>query len=563
MLRHIDCNQSDISEYSSTDEEDEALADGSSDEESPSTEPEDEVPAQTPTTGLKATYAKKRYTWKKTSFEKSKRCFENDFPLPPCEPLTAKQLFDLFVSRTMLSHVVEETNKYYVQKNGTTLGLTIEELTSVLGMFFRMGLVDMHRVRAYWEQGSRYELVAQVMSRNRFEKITSHLHFVDNDSATEQTMQDKCWKVRPWLSELRENMLKIPQENKTCIDEILIPFRGRSPIRQYLPNKPKCKWGLKVWARAGESGLCYDFDVYPASSKGFYGDQSGYELGLGSGVVIQLCSSLPGHDHNLVVADNFFSSPHLVTELTRRKISYIGTVRENRLQSCKLMSEKEMKKEGRGTLDCCVASCGEQDMVVVKWFDNRPVTLISNCVGVEPTTTVKRWDKRQKTHIPVECPAVVPEYNMSMGGVDLLDKMCYSYRFPMRAKRWYMYIFWHTVKIAAVNGWFLHKRHAQQQGNGTMPLRSFLSELATGLVLYRKRPPGRPSQENLPLVRKVLTEIPRDVRKDGAEHWPLWNERRNRCKVCPGGYTFISCSKCQTYLCLNKDRNCFTDFRRA
>lgn len=85
----------------------------------------------------------------------------------------------------MPTRVVEETNKYYLQKNGTPLGMTIEEITSVLGMFFRMGLVDMHNVRAYWEQGSRYELVAQVMSWNRFEKI-SHLHLVDNDAATEK-----------------------------------------------------------------------------------------------------------------------------------------------------------------------------------------------------------------------------------------------------------------------------------------------------------------------------------------------------------------------------------------
>ncbi|KAL3251557.1 hypothetical protein MRX96_055080 [Rhipicephalus microplus] len=199
-------------------------------------------------------------------------------------------------------------------------------------------------------------------------------------------------------------------------------------------------------------------------------------------------------------------------------------------------------------------------MVAVKWFDNRPVTLISNCVGVDPITTVKRWDKKQNTHIPVDCPAIVQMYNMSMGGVDLLDKMCYSYRFPMRAKRWYMYIFWQTVKMAAVNAWFLHKRHAQQQGNRTVPLRSFLSELATTLVFYRKRAHGQPSNENLLVVKKVLTAVPRDVRKDGTQHWPLWNERGTRCKACKGGYTFVSCSKCQVYLCLNKDRNCFTHF---
>lgn len=93
------------------------------------------------------------------------------------------------------------------------------------------------------------------MTQGRFEKITSHLHIIDNDAATTQTIQDKCWTVRPWLSELRENMLKIPQKTKCSSDEILICFLGRLPIQQYLRNKPKRKWGLKLWARAGVGAL--------------------------------------------------------------------------------------------------------------------------------------------------------------------------------------------------------------------------------------------------------------------------------------------------------------------
>lgn len=49
----------------------------------------------------------------------------------------------------MLTHIVEETNEYYVQKNGTPLDLTLEELAFVLLMFFRTNLADMHRVRVY------------------------------------------------------------------------------------------------------------------------------------------------------------------------------------------------------------------------------------------------------------------------------------------------------------------------------------------------------------------------------------------------------------------------------
>lgn len=556
VIECVDTNESDFScDESSGDEASIDVEDSTSEEDEDVNELDgDQSTERTDVrqSDLKSRYANKRYTWRKAAFDHQPTVYQDEFPLPPAEPPTAKQYFDMFISRSMLKEVVEETNKYYLQKNGTSLNLTVEELASVLGMFFRMGLVDMHRVRAYWETGSRYELVAQVMSRNRFEKITSHLHFTDNDAATDQMKEDKCWKVRPWLSSLRDNMVRVPQE-KSSVDEILIPFRGRSHIRQYLPNKPKSKWGLKLWARAGESGLCYDFDVYQGCSRGMYGYQEGYQLGLGAGVVLQLCTSLPDRKDNLIVADNYFTGPHLVSELTSRGIAYVGTVRENRLKSCKLMDEKSMKKKGRGACDFSVASCENKSMVAVKWYDNRPVTLLSNCSGVEPTVTVKRWDKKTKYHILVECPAVILDYNKSMGGVDLLDKMCYSYRFAIRSKRWYLYIFWHTVKMAAVNAWLMQRRIDQQQGQKSAPLREFLAELATSLVLYLKRSAGRPSEENLPPAKKqACMAIPRDVRTDGTQHWPIWNERRNRCKACTGGYTFISCSKCQVSLCINK-----------
>ena len=32
-------------------------------------------------------------------------------------------------------------------------------------------------------------------------------------------------------------------------------------MKQYLPKKPH-KWGFKVWARAGISGIIYDFEIY-------------------------------------------------------------------------------------------------------------------------------------------------------------------------------------------------------------------------------------------------------------------------------------------------------------
>lgn len=63
LLCHIDCNQSIISDQSSNDELEEDTVDRNSVEESSRTDSQDEVVA--PTLGLKVTYAKKCYTWKK------------------------------------------------------------------------------------------------------------------------------------------------------------------------------------------------------------------------------------------------------------------------------------------------------------------------------------------------------------------------------------------------------------------------------------------------------------------------------------------------------------------
>ncbi|KAM7284654.1 matrix metalloproteinase-21-like [Ixodes scapularis] len=90
--------------------------------------------------------------------------------------------------------------------------------------------------------------------------------------------------------------------------------------------------------------------------------------------------------------------------------------------------------------------------------------------------------------------------------------------------------------MAAVSAWFMHKRIAQQRGQGSMLLREFLAELAISLALYLKRPAGRPSEEKLPPAKKqTCMAIPRDVRTDGIEHWPIGKDRRNRCKACGRG----------------------------
>ena len=50
-----------------------------------------------------------------------------------------------------------------------------------------------------------------------------------------------------------------------------------------------------------------------------------------------------------------------------------------------------------------------------------------------------------------------------------------------------------------------------------------------------------------------------DIRYDGIYHWPEFGDKRSRCRMC-SMLSFVYCSKCQIYLCLQKERNCFKQF---
>lgn len=100
----------------------------------------------------------------------------------------------------------------------------------------------------------------------------------------------------------------------------------------------------------------------------------------------------------------------------------------------KLPSDKIMKQEGRGTSASFVR--GDGKLNVVKWFDNKPVLMLSAVHAKEPEDTCQRWSKKDKRYITVRRPNIVQEHNAKMGGVDLSDRMMSYYRMSVRTRKW-------------------------------------------------------------------------------------------------------------------------------
>ena len=413
------------------------------------------------------------------------------------------------------------------------------------------------------ENETRYSPVADTISRNRFQKLLTVLHFVDNFSVADDVKSsDRLWKLRPWLESFRQNCLKVIPAETNSIDEMMVPYKGRtSRIKQYMRGKPHA-WGFKIWARTGVSGMLYDFDVYQGNVA-----KTKSEFGLSTDVVMKLTSTLPTGNNYKVFADNFFTSITLIAHLLERGIHYTGTVRNGRLPNCQLKDEKALSKQGRGSYDSLVSE--DPKVVAVRWFDNRPVTLASTFVGPLPIQKVRRWDKVSKSFTDIDRPFIVDQYSRSMGGVDQLDAFVAHYRFQLRSKRWYMYLFWHTVTVALINAWLLYRRDCQLLGipdKEIIKRRHFQAAVGSDLILVnaeRGRKRGRPSTEEKMAAksvgaRKKARKGPsQEVKLDAVCHWPVKTEKRGRCAHCTTGYSDTACEKCTVRLCFNGQRNCF------
>lgn len=151
--------------------------------------------------------------------------------------------------------------------------------------------------------------------------------------------------------------------------------------------------GIQVtWGRAGQSGSLYDFDVCQGGQNT---DKEKSDVGATGDAVLKMTSTLPAGKNHKVFADNFFT-------------------------------------KGRGSLDFRV---NQEDNIIVRWFDNKAVNLLSSFVGIEPLGNAKHWARKAKTYIMVPRPAIVDTYNRFMGGVDLPDMLSSLYKFSFRSRR--------------------------------------------------------------------------------------------------------------------------------
>lgn len=223
-----------------------------------------------------------------------------------------------------------------------------------------------------------------------------------------------------------------------------------------------------------------------------------------------------------------------------------------------------MKKKGRGAF--CQVVCNKNKISIVKWFDNKQVTLVSSYDDAYPVENIKRFSKEAKSRVDIKCPKIVKDYNRHMGGVDLADMLIALYRTGIRSHRWYMNIFSQLLDICINNAWLLRRRHNKMTNTTRKQdhLKDFRYEIYSGL-LKRGRNVSVKNFDAIPdkaKMKKPASERPcDDVRYDKYDHWPQITGYQ-RCKYCKAGQASTMCTKCKVHLCYVKNRNCFLEYHR-
>lgn len=336
--------------------------------------------------------------------------------------------FELMVSDEIFQEIVDCTNLYAINQIAISneaskfarlrkwYPTNVTEIKKFFGLLIFMGIVKLPRIADYWstDEVIGHPFPRTIMSRNRFEILLQMLHFSVNDEANKG---DRLHRVRRLIDMLNNNYRNhyIPSED-LCIDESLIPFRGRIIFRQYNKQK-RHKYGIKEFKLCTMPGYTYKVYVY----EGKKGDTTAKTTP--TNVVMDLCSELLNKGHTLYT-DNWYTSVDLAKKLLHNETHLVGTLRKNRKNIPKDVVLKKLKKGEY------IAKENEDGITIMKWKDKRDVLVLST----KHSTKLCNIKKRGKV---LKKPAIIIDYNKGKGAVDLSDQMT-SYCSPLRKTvKWY------------------------------------------------------------------------------------------------------------------------------
>lgn len=349
------------------------------------------------------------------------------------------------------------------------------------------------------------------------------------------------WEV--FVSRLRSSYN--PGPNCT-VDEMLTPFRGKCPFRQYVPSKP-ARYGIKIW------WLCDSETFYPSNGQVYCGRRANEprEIGQSKRVVLDMTEPLFNSGRN-ICADNFFSSYELLMELKQHNISYVGTLRKNR----KEIPEEFLKTRGRTTHSSLFGHCESATLVSYIPKPNKCVLLLLST----------HFDQSVSSTPPFK-PDIISDYNAQKCGVDVMDAMVGHFTTRRATRRWPVRLFMTMLDVGSLAGFVLY--HTLFESVSRSKRGRFKYLLSVSHELMKTAMSARKLTRSIPQPARVIAEKEQMVvTNDSSSRTPQTAQRlqkRGRCYMCKqeSALTKYSrrCDECQHFICQNHSQvACVCDF---
>ena len=371
----------------------------------------------------------------------------------------------LFFNDEDFKILTEETNRYaneYLQqselrhysrlKRWPSAGVSCDDLKCFIALTIAMGLTVQEDLGEYWSTDPVVQtpFYPSIMSRDFFMNILSFLHLSDNNNYIPRG--ERGYNPLFKLGKVYENILSrfknvwYPGQH-VCIDEGMIPFRGKVHMRVYAPDKPD-KYGLKSYELCdSQNAYCCVFQLYtgktekPASKHG-----KTYDL------VMDIMQEYFKKGHILYI-DNYYTSPKLLMDLHKKGTGATGTAR-NRKGFPAAVRDAKLSQKG----DKFVMSNGP--MMAMKVKDRKDVKMLSTVHSSSSVDTGKRNHQGVAIH---RCEAI-HMYNQFMGAVDRNDQMVAYSSFRRRTLKWWKKVFFHILSLALLNSWIVYREWCQGAG---------------------------------------------------------------------------------------------------
>ncbi|KAH9636024.1 hypothetical protein HF086_005876 [Spodoptera exigua] len=416
-------------------------------------------------------------------------------------------VFEKFVDEELIKTIIRYTNRYHCYfilntdlRNHSRLqtwkDVTVPEMYIFLAITMLMTRNSRLTIEEHWSTNPLLNspIYTTLMSRNRYTTILGMLHFSEPRPrhANDLILSKIITVVDDARQKFQSNF--IPYK-KLCIDESIVPFKGRLIIKQYIPNK-RNRFGIKLFVLCDvETRIILDFIIYTGLETEIIRDA---DLGVSGSIVITFLQKYYFSNRQIYM-DNWYSSPKLFISLLNRNIGACGTVKRNRKEM------PEFKKLKKGERDVKYAP----NIMALKWHDKKDVYMITTMHKDQmgPTEKIDR-----STGLPKMKPECVIDYNEHMGIIDLNDMMLSSLHSIRKVTKWYKKLFFHIIDLYLLNGYNYYK---VLQDNKTLRFAKYQLAVVTQIIQKYA------GDKTLPMTSRNMDQ-PLRLIGNAARHMPAY-----------------------------------------